>query len=626
MISNTVIIIVIIAACIGMTLYYIKKLKETDDDGQEVESKYSLQYLTDAVAKEFADSQKTNLKEQNLSKLQLEAAQRKKLELRRSLKTAAFGDENAKKYIKSFIRTIITSDRYKVNEETINQVLPFNSKSSLDTRTKVEIILYLYKKKYGRNGFDKLMTEHNLASPVVISQEDMEKGCLEYEITTEDINEVYTKIMRKIGELGYDDKLEVICQRIFADYKGFGPVDMLFEFSIDEIDCGVSGVPKGTFEVKKEYMTEDFEYSFNSVYVVYKGNNYKLSCLTFGRQEELVRVCQNIYKFSTPYALSRKKGYVVGTMKDGSRIAVSRPPAAGGWCFYARKFDSAPSLMPEELLKPRKGDPENFNIIPIIIGKWLMKTCRSVGVTGAMGTGKTTILKSFIRFIPTTKNLRVYEISPELNLQFTYPMRNIMNYAVTESNANVNIVSECASAEMGVIVNQSATVGSEQALFTHHAKTASDLVLSLRDNLTSAGGYQSEKVAEEVVAKCINFNIHMGRLNGYRYIERITEIIPIRDRRYPSDKIGDETEINNVNVPEKSDTVNPKDTVEYYKRVTDRQAFTTRDIVRYDIKQKKYIFCNEISSEMMETMCNYLSVEDEKQFMAEMEQIRNIAG
>lgn len=616
-IKNLVLILVIICAVIGLIIYYIRALKKTTDD-IEYESAYSLQHLTDGVAKEFADIQKTNLKEQNLSKRELESAKRKKLELRRSLKTAAFGDENAKKFIKSFIKDIITGPKYGVTDETIDWVIPFNHLKAIDARSKAEILFYIYKKKYGVNGLGTLMEEFGLNKPKdITSAEEEECGAMEYEITETDISRAFDSVMRNTS-LTFDDKLEIVAQRIFADYKGFGPVDMLFEFSIDEIDCGVSGVPKGTYDLKKSMMTKDFEYSFNSIFIVFHGINYKLSCLTFGTQDELVRVCQNIYKFSAPYALSRKKGYVVGTMKDGSRIAVSRPPASGSWCFFARKFDSAPSASLNSLLTDENKE------LPITSIKWIMRTLRSVGITGPMGTGKTTTLKGMVRYIRSSKNIRVFEISPELNLQFTYPKRNITNFSTTESismqelydfgkksNSNVNIVGESASAEMGVIVIQSATVGSEQAIFTHHAKTADDLILSLRDNLTSAGGYQSEKVAEEVVAKCINFNIHMGREKGHRYIERITEIIPIRDRRYPYD-LNDET-------------MTDKDTVEYYKRMTDRRAFTTRDIIRWepvsseDGVKGRYVMVNPISPEMMMEMRNSLTEEEEKLFLKDME-------
>ena len=611
--TNIIIIVAIVAFLILAFIYYYNALKKTETD-LEYNSLYSIQHLTDVVAQTFANTQKTNLKEQNLSKKELAQEQRKKLTTKTYLKTAAYGDTAAKLYIKDSIKEVLTNPKLgNISFENINEVIPFNDPDSLTNREKADIIFYLYYQNYGAEGFKMLMQQYHISDRKPISTAEEENGALSHEFTTEDLNRAFYDIYSKVS-LSYDDKLDIITERIFADYKGFGPIDMLFDFSIDEIDCGVNGIMKGEYDLKTDAV-KDLEYSYKSIYVVYKGINLKLSCLSFKDEKELIRICQNIYKFSTPYALSRRKGYVVATMKDGSRISVARPPIANSWCFFARKFDSVPSVEPEALVR----DENNF--IPITMLKWIMKTCRTMMITGGMGTGKTTLLKSLIRFLPSQKNMRVYELSPELNLQFTYPKRNIENFSVKESttmeelytfgkksNAQINIVGESASAEMGVIYIESATVGSEMALGTHHAKTAADLVLSLRDNLTTAGGYSSEKVAEEVVAKCLNFNTHLKREGEHRFIERITEIIPIRDRSYPSDKSG---------------TFGNEDVKEYYKRMTDRQTFETKNIIEF--RDGKYHMVHKISNEMMEEMTKYISEPEERaEFMRDMELLNSL--
>ena len=607
---NTIIIAIIIIAITAIGFYYYRVLKKTDTD-LEYNSLYSIKHLTDLVAESFASMQKTNLKEQNYTRKELEQEQRKKLKIKSHLKTAAYGDTNAKAFIKDTIRQILANPSLgNITPENINEVMAFNDPELLTNREKADIIFYVFFNEYGNQGFNKLMKKYRIHWRKEITPEEEERGALSHEFSTADLNRVFDDIYPTLN-LTYDEKLDIITERIFADYKGFGPIDALFDFAIDEIDCGVNGIMKGEYDIKTDDI-KDLEYSYKSIYVVYKGINLKLSFLSFADEKELIRICQNIYKFSTPYALSRRKGFVVGTMKDGSRISVARPPIANTWCFYARKFDSVPAGDIESLIVDKNA------FIPITVLKWQMRTCRTNMITGMMGTGKTTTLKAIIRFLPSQKNIRVYEISPELNLQITYPKRNVVNFCVTESttmedlyvfgkkcNAQVNIVGESASAEMGVIFVESATVGSEMALGTHHAKTAADLVLSLRDNLTTAGGYSSEKVAEEVVVKCVNFNTHMKREGEHRFIERITEIIPIRDRSYPCEKNGNFSD---------------EDTKEYYKRMTDRQTFETKNIVEFDREKQEYRMANEISPEMMEEMLNYISDPEEKaEFIHDME-------
>ena len=51
---------------------------------------------------------------------------------------------------------------------------------------------------------------------------------------------------------------------------------------------------------------------------------------------------------------------------------------------------------------------------------------------------------------------------------------------------------------------------------------------ALRNNLLQTGVFTNEKIAEQQVADVVNFDIHMNKdISGHRYIERITEIIPL---------------------------------------------------------------------------------------------------
>lgn len=618
LILNYILIVVIFLAIVGFLFWYYTKLIKSEEE-VEFDNPYTIKHITDQIAEEFATALKVNLREQNLTRKELEAREAAKQELKISLKESAYGNPTAKRYIKNFIKDIIRSKKIGITEDNIDNVIDFINPNKLTTRDKFEIMLYFYIEQCGDKGFIEWIDDYRLLEPKTDKD-----GNIYYEISEDDLNDVYEDFCNNLTRFSYEDKLEILSQRVFANYKGFGAADILFDCSLDEIDCGVSGIPQNTFDIKNADF-KSMSFSFENVWVVVKGINLKLGFLSLESQDELVRICSNIYKFNAPYSLSRRKPMVVSTMKDGSRVSVVRPPLSDSWAFFVRKFDSMSSLAPEAVLKDKN------NIVPLTIIKWSIKSYLNIAITGMQGTGKTTFLKSVITYIPKFLNIRVQELEFETNLRYTYPDRNIITLQETDNvsaqegldlqkklNGSCNILGEVATAEAASWLIQTSKVASLFAMFTHHAKTTKDLIIAIRNNLldTNGGaGFQNEKAAEDMVARALNLDVHMENMRGHRYCSRITEIIPINDRRYPSE------------LPENqyfSDEEKLKlDTIEYQKRMTDRDLFATRDIVVFE--DGEYKFKNMPTKQLLEQMCNTLSEKEAELFMKELEELRKYA-
>ena len=619
MLLNSIIILLVIVAVIFGLFFYYRSLKSQDWSDEYV-NKNNLDYLTRAVAEIFAAILEANLKEMNMTRAQVEKNEHLKSELRSSLKEAAYGNKNSKKFVINYIKDLLlTHPRIKITPGTgaEDNIIHFSTPESLKPREKFDILMHIYTKKYQEKGFVEMVYEYGLRKPIF-----REDGSFYYEINTDRIDEIFDLVMID-EELTFMDKIEIIAQRVFADYKGLGVVDNLYDTTVDEIDAGVSGIPKDSYEIKQGDI-KNMEFSYESIWVMIGGVNIKMSCLSFGTQDELVRVCQNIYKFNPPASLSRKNGYVVSTMKDGSRIVVCRPPFCESWCFFLRKFDSTPSIDPDKLFI------DEDNIIPITLMKWLIKGERTIAITGGQGSGKSTTLKSFVRFIREYYNLRVQELAFELNLRFTYPKRSIVTFQETDeisaqagldlqkkTNGTVNIIGEVASAEAASWVIQTSMVASLFTIFTHHAKTTHDLIIAIRNNLLETGGYNNEKAAEEMVAKVLNIDCHMEKdgKKGHRYCERITEIIPIFDRRYPSEVAFAE---NGTPILENADV----DKQEFYKRMTDRKVFEDVNLMEWE--NGRYVMKNMPSPRLIAEIRKVLSDDEEKLFLQDMKMLENM--
>lgn len=619
MITNLIIILCILAALVGGGYWiYTRSIADASDSDISENDYTDVMTLKSKVADQFDMIQKQDLHEKNMTKTQYEQSQRRKAEIRMNLKEAAYGNPTAKKAIKAYIAGMLLSDDlgFGVNEKTIDDIIPFGKVAELKAQDKFEILLYIYynymEDKEGhilkKNGFAKMFKDYNLMEPVRIN------GDLMFDFTPERLDEVFDDVYSNF-ELSYTDKIEILTQRIFEMYKGFGPVDVLFDTNLDEIDAGVSGVSKDGYDIDSKNQT----FSYESVWITIGGSKVRLSCISFGSQEELIRVVQNIYKFGANRVLNKKKGYVISTMKNGSRITVMRPPFASSYAFFARKFDSTPSVMPKDLIKGKN------NIIPLTIIKWLIKGERTCGITGAQGTGKSTMLKSIIRFISPRYTLRVQEISAELNLQYTYPNRNIVSFQETESiqsqeglnlqkktNGDINIIGELAEAIQANFVIQTAQVASLFALFTHHAKTSYDYVTAIADNLLDpkVGIYNDKKEAIEKVAENLNIDIHLVNKKNTRYMERITEIIPTKTSAYP-------TEINDK-------ATHDEDEREYFKRETDRELFKCVNLVEYH--DGEFVLTHMPSADMIANIKERLSVEEEEAFEKDMKMIQDISN
>lgn len=609
---NNLLIAIIAVLVIGFLFFYFSKLSKSEEV-LDFENPYTIKHITKEVSEEFADALKVNLKEQNLTRRELEARESAKQELRMSLKESAYGNPNAKKYIKNFIKDIIRGKRINITEETVDNVLNFLNPSRLTSRDKFDIMLYFYIKEYKDMGLVKLIDDYNWLVPKVDADDNVS-----YEVTKDDLDTSFDDFLKSIGHISYEDKLEIISERVFSEYKGFGAVDIIFDCSIDEIDCGVSGIPQNRFDIRNIKL-DNVEFSYDSVWIVVHGINLRLKFLSLGSEDELIRITSNVYKYNAPYFLSRRKPKVVSTMKDGSRVVAVRPPVSDSWAFFVRKFDSMKSLAPEAVL------PDKGNEIPLTLIKWLIKGYTNIAITGMQGTGKTTLLKSIITYFPKYLNIRVQELEFETNLRYTYPERNIVTLQETDNvsaqegldlqkkmNGSCNILGEVATASAASWLIQTSKVASLFAMFTHHAKTTNDLVIALRNNLLDSNGgagFTNEKAAEDMVARAVNIDIHMESIRGKRFCSRITEIIPINDRRYPSERPENE----GLSIEEKLKI----DTLENQKRITDRALFETRDLVVFE--EGRYVFKSLPSGELMEHIYNSLTEKEVDKCKSELE-------
>ena len=615
-ITNILLTIVVLVIAIAAIYYYLKKKKN-----QEVETTinvddktYTLDVMKEFVKKRLDEITKVNLYDIGLSEEELKRRKNKKYELKKALKGCTYGDVNDKKYVQELIFDLLSSE-YGVDETNISKAIPFDIPSLLTAQDKFDILIYAYKKDFGYEALTELIKKYNLAELKYVEGESKPS----YVITAKEIEDIYEK---ENIELSFSDKLSIVVQRIYQHYKGYSTIDEVRDMNIDGVSGGVSGLPESFLSqvaqtASGDYLNQVAEHKVpracDSIWIFFQGKSIRLAFLSFGTEAELKRVCQNIYKYNNPGQLSDTNGYKINEMKDGSRVVVVRPSFSETWAFFVRKFDVKRATLEQLVTLPGKEDA-------IELLKFLVKGARITAITGEQGSGKTTLLMGMIENIYETMNIRVQETAFELHLRKIYPTRNILTFRETDTisgqegldvqkktDGSVNIIGEVATDPVASWMIQAAQVASKFTLFTHHAKTFPNLVTALRNSMLRTGVFTDEKTAEEQVVQVLNFDIHQVKdFRGQRYIERITECIPVESKNeYTFDHRNEKT------LEGKFDKFFDNAT-HYFTKSTDKQLYTYRNIMEY--VDGEYVITNPISAQNIKEMRNNMDATDVEAF------------
>ena len=602
--SNIILTIIVLLLFLYVVYYSIKKKKNAPVEEEiNVDDKtYTLELMTQFVKRRLDEITKINLYDIGLSEEELKRRKNKKYELKKALKGCTYGDVNDKKYVKELIYDLLAQE-YGVNEMNISKAIPFDAPSLLTAQDKFDILIYVYKEEFGYEALTELIKKYNLAVLKYVDGETKPS----YVITEDEINEIYET--ENIA-LSFQAKLGVVVQRIYQHYKGYSSIDEVRDMNIDGVSGGVSGLPESFLsqiaQTGGDYIQQVNEQKVpracDSIWIFFQGKSIRLAFLSFGTEAELKRVCQNIYKYNNPGQLSDTNGYKINEMKDGSRVVVVRPSMSETWAFFVRKFDVKRSTLEQWF----KGEPGSDDSIELL--KFLVKGARITSITGEQGCGKTTMLMGMIENIYETMNIRVQETAFELHLRRIYPTRNILTLRETETisgqegldvqkktDGSVNIIGEVATDPVAAWMIQAAQVASKFTLFTHHAKTFPNLVTALRNSMLRIGQFNNEKTAEEQVVQVLNFDVHLTKdFRGKRYVERITECIPVEEKNeYTFDHRKEKT------LEGKFDKFFDNAT-HYFTKTTDKQLYIYRNILEY--VDGEYIITNPITEQNVREM------------------------
>lgn len=572
---NTILILVVLAVMFVFIAYMYMRAKGKED------IKYEAQYetLDDvvlAVRQEMVDlvREDTNL---TLTNEEADRLYNRKKRINEALKKCVYGIDAPKSIVIDLITDFIERE---VPDESVKNILGLNFEEGGEPSNAVmfEIIMLRYTKRYGKDALEKWIKKNDFdRERPALNTDDIHQ--YQYYISVEDLQRSYAD---EAIELTEREMREVLAIIVYQCYKGFGCIDTIRSMNINGLSLGVSGSILESAGQKANVVR-----ATQSAWLYYAGKEIHLQFVDFGSEDELRRIIQLICRWNSPGALTAKRGGLVNTMADKSRVLALRPPAAEYWAVFLRKF-SLSSVTPEKLII--KSFTKQGQLAVDLI-KFLMKGEVTCAVTGRQGSGKTTMMTAIIRYIDPRYTLRVLEMAPELYLRELYPERNILSLQETstvtaemeqdwlkKSNGVVSLVGEVATDNVAMNMIQMGMTASKFTIFSHHGNTPKDLVLTLRNSLVNAGGFSNMETAEKQVTDVVRVDIHLETTaGGKRYIQRISEIVQLNSATQYPELDRRDLEFSKAQVER-----------EYYYRQTDRISFTSREILAYDLDTDTY--------------------------------------
>mgnify|MGYP000082221318 CR=1 FL=1 len=590
---------VILITIVLLLIYFI--FKGRVDPDTNTANRYTINQLCEEIKSYINNIVNMDLDLLNLNKKDLENRRTLKRALSNAIRKCSQGSISDKMMVFSRIKHALAGPM-GINEDIIDEIIPFNNPFLLSPTDKFEILMYLQK----RSGSHHMFADICKAVSLDMLKKD-EQGYY-YDVTADDINKAYDKLAIP---LSYDDKLNILTQRIYEETYGLSVVDLMImeDESLDSISGGISGMTIDNFRYyEDDAFIGDFKKprTYESVWVIFEGKPIHLKFLSFKTNAALIRICKNLSEHGRVGHITSSEGGIKTHLADGSRVTIFRPNNGSQWAFFVRKFGSAPSEL-KDLITDEGSD------YPIGVIQWAVKGCLNLFFTGDQNSGKTTNTRAAVRLIDRRQQIRTIEADFELYLNDYYYDKNILGVRPSErmdfpklleliksTNAHTVLFGETASLEHAKHLINLLLAGTKRIITTGHWPTSDEMVSYFVHSMDGYGNSGTNNL-EAMVARLLHLDVHCVKDNdGHRHIDRITEIIPYAH-------VDIEPDVNK-GIEGKLDLI-----AYYLQKLSRNKNYYTRDIVIYEDGVYKMI--NPISDRLAKIILRNLPPDERRAFL-----------
>lgn len=492
------------------------------------------------------------------------------------IKKATNGNLQERKNFKEFLKTMFLGEleltpnvviSFEQRKELVDLVIPFYDPFLMSEQDKFETLLY----KYGgtdENGYHTGFHQFRMKNSCYHGAGLTESGKLKntwYEYSGEQIHQIYGQ---ENFELSFNDKVDIIVQRIYENIYGLGCIDILAYSNVNEI--GVSN---------------DGEYIY-----CWDEEKIHLSFLSMKESEMMIVQNRSISFDSKIGQLCSSTPEVNCCRADNARIIATQPPFSSSRNLCIRIFNKRNTCY-QDIIQDKK---QRLLIAALI------KSGAKICLQGSLGSGKTTTMQALLELMDDSLHIGTVEDYFEQHNALKYPNKRIVEVqvlpekslldtaaALFRTSIDVASVGEARTGDAVFGFLQLAQAINQSALFTCHIASPEDTIPRLKNMLLSTGVYFSEQSAVADIVNYVNIIFQHEIVGKERRITKIVEIIP-------QTGLFSETELNQETNLEELQKLS------FIQQIQQDTSYMYRLNTLMEFEEGKYVFKNYPSKRMIQ--------------------------
>lgn len=309
------------------------------------------------------------------------------------------------------------------------------------------------------------------------------------------------------------DAFEKLREQILAEILGFGSLEQL---------------------LADHLISDILVNSTSQVFIEKQGEMFKLDT-QFSNTEEIRAIIERMM-IGTARRIDQFSPFVDFRLEDGSRVTAIIPPVSSSPAICIRKF-SKEVFEPEDLVRFKTLNTKVLKFLDICI-----KARLNVLVTGPTGVGKTTLLNTLVKFVPSNERMVIIEDTQELAISQDYHFLKLLTrppniegkgeitlYDLVKLSLHLRpdriIIGEVRGEETFYFL-QAINTGHEGSMCTLHANSAEDALARLETLGLMAKANIQAQVIKRFLSMGIDLIVHLQRtVEGQRVVSQVSEVI-----------------------------------------------------------------------------------------------------